>query len=191
MVEEGSAMSASEQTQMAGVDLLPAGKLATSITDNAVALPLLEASDIRWGAAVAPVEKAGDPPFVPVWSDGLGVFSLSDHPDEALLFATFLGTVGNELRLEITGDLPLNMRLAEEMNWAAGSDGRQEILAAVGTARPTLFIPNYFAVIDPIVEAFSGLMLEDGLSAQEAFDEVAPIVQENLDEAWATWDQIQ
>jgi ABC-type glycerol-3-phosphate transport system substrate-binding protein len=187
----GSAINASDATMMEGIDLLPTGQLATSIIDNVVALRLLEASGIRWGAAVVPVEKEGDLPFVPVWSDGLGVFSASDHPEEAKLFATFLGTEGSRLRMETTGDLPLNMRLAEELNWAGDSEGRQEILAAVQMARPAIFIPDYWGVIDPMVLAFDSLMIEDGLTAQEAFDEVAPLVQENLDESWATWDQIQ
>jgi hypothetical protein len=99
-----------------------------------------------------------------------------------------LGTTGNQLRLETTGDLPLNFTQAEQ--WAGDHEGRQEVLAAVQTARPALFIPDFWGVLDPINEAFDGLMLIDGLSAQEAFDEMAPIVQENLDEAWATWDQI-
>jgi multiple sugar transport system substrate-binding protein len=190
MRTNGVVISGAEASQLAGVDLLAGGKLATSITDNAVALPLLEASGINWGATVPPVEQAGDLPWVPLWSDGLGVFAQSDNPEEAALFAIFLGTVGNELRLEITGDLPLNMTLAEEANWAGDSGGRQEILAAVQTAREPLFIPNFWGVVDPIAEAFDGLMLEDGLSAQEAFDEVTPYIQENLDEAWEVWDVV-
>src|SRR5690606_21129103 len=100
MRTNGVVISSAEASQLAGVDLLAGGKLATSITDNAVAVPLLEASGINWGATVPPVEQAGDLPWVPLWSDGLGVFAQSDNPEEATLFALFLGTVGNELRLE-------------------------------------------------------------------------------------------
>jgi multiple sugar transport system substrate-binding protein len=191
MRAQGSVISASEASMVEGLDLLSEGKLATSIIDNVVAVRQLETAGIRWGAAVPPVEKAGDLPWVAMWTDGFGVFSQSAHPDEAKLFVTFLGTEGNRLRTEVTGDLPLNMRLAEELNWAGDSEGRQEVLAAVQTARPVLFIPDFWDVIGPIGEGFDGLMLEDGLSAQEAFDEIAPLIQENLDAAWATWDQIQ
>lgn len=191
MRADGSVISASEASLIGGIDLLSAGQLATSITDNAVAIPQLEANGVRWGAAVPPVEQEGDLPWVPLWSDGLGVFSQSQHPEEAALFATFLGTVGNEMRMEVTGDLPLNMRLAEETNWAGESEGRQEVLAAVQTARPPLFIPDYWGVTEPMWEAFSLLMLEDGMSATDAFNEIAPIMQENLDEAWETWDALQ
>jgi multiple sugar transport system substrate-binding protein len=191
MRAQGSVISATDASLVAGVDLLSTGQLATSIIDNAVAVPQLEEVGINWGAAVPPVEQAGDLPWIPLWSDGLGVFTQSDSPEEAALFATFLGTVGNELRLEVIGDLPLNMSLAEEAGWAAESAGRQEVLEAVQVARPPLFIPDYWGVLDPMNEAFSGLMLEDGMSAQDAFNEIAPIVQDNLDEAWETWDSIQ
>jgi ABC-type glycerol-3-phosphate transport system substrate-binding protein len=188
---QGSAMTAGDLSMVEGLDLLSTGNLATSIIDNVVAVPQLETAGIRWGAAVPPVEQAGDLPWIPMWTDGLAVFSGSDHPDEAKLFVAFLGTEGNRLRMEITGDLSLNMRLAEELNWVGDSEGRQEVLAAVQTARPALFVPDFWTVIEPINEAFDGYMLEDGLSAQEALDEVAPILQENLDQAWATWDQFQ
>ncbi len=191
MFEAGSIISSSDAAMVEGIDLMPAGKVAMSITDNAVAMPLLETAGVRWGAAVPPVEVAGQPSRVALWSDGLGVFTGSNQQEAATLFALFLATRGNELRIETTGDLPLNMRLAEESNWAGESEGRQEILAAVQTARPDIFVPDFWGVSDPVNEAFSLLMLEDGLSAQEAFDEVAPIIQENLDEAWVTWDQIQ
>lgn len=190
MHTNGSIISASEASLVAGADLLSTGRLATSIIDNAVAVPQLEAQGINWGAAVPPVEKAGDLPWVALWSDGLGVFNLSAHKDEAAMFATFLGTRGNELRLEVTGDLPLNMRLAEEANWAGDSEGRKEVLAAVKTARAPLFIPDYWGVLDPVWDVISGLMLEDGMSAQDALNEVTPDVQDNLDEAWHTWEQV-
>lgn len=188
MMAQGSAISASESAQFTGVDLISTGQLATAIIDNVVAIAQLETAGVRWGATVVPVEKEGDAPWVAVWSDGLGVFTGSNTPEEATLFALFLGTKGNEMRLQITGDLPLNLTQAEA--WAGDHEGRQEALAAVQMARPPLFIPDFWGVMDPINEAFDGLMLLDGLSAQEAFDEMAPIVQENLDEAWATWDQI-
>ncbi len=189
MIAQGSAISASDAAQFTGVDLISTGQLATAIIDNVIAIAQLETAGVRWGAAVVPVEKAGDAPWVAVWSDGLGVFSGSNTPDEAKLFATFLGTTGNQLRLDITGDLPLNLTLADD--WAGDHEGRQEVLAAVQQARPALFIPDFWGVLDPINEAFDGLMMIDGFPAQDAFDEMAPTVQENLDDAWETWDQIQ
>lgn len=191
MYEQGSVISESQAELLASTDLLTTGNLATSIIDNVVAMAQLEQAGVRWGAAVPPVEKAGDLPYIAMWSDALGVFTSSQHPEEAKLFVTFLGTEGNRLRVETSGDLPLNMKLAEEMNWAGESEGRQELLAAVQTARPALLVPDFWTVLDPVFEMFYGLMLEDGLSAQDAFAETTPLIQEELDAAWETWDQIQ
>ncbi len=190
MRAQGSVISAADASLVAGADLLSSGQLATSIIDNAVAVPQLEAQGVNWGAAVPPVEKAGDLPWVALWSDGLGIFKLSQHQEAATEFALFLATRGNELRMSVTGDLPLNMKLAQDQNWAGDSQGRKDVLAAVKTARPPLFIPDYWGVLDPVWEAFNGMMIEDGMSAQDALNEITPEVQDNLDEAWATWDQV-
>jgi multiple sugar transport system substrate-binding protein len=172
-------------------DLLASGQLAMGVTDSVLAQPLLDAAGIRWGAAPPPVEQAGDPAWVYTGSDELGVFLGTDYPEEAIDFVIFWGTEGNRMRAEVDG-LPLNMRLAEELNWAGESEGRQEMFAAIQISRPSLFVPEVFsAVFDPIAEAFNGLILEDGLSAQDALNEIAPIAQDNLDQAWETWDQIQ
>lgn len=190
MIASGSVLTTADTSLVPQEDLLASGQLAMAVTDTVVAQPLLENAGIRWGVAVPPVEKAGDLPWVYTGSDELAAFSGSDHPEEAKLFIIFYGTEGNRIRFETSGDLPLNMRLAEELDWAGANEGRQEMLAVVQLSRPSLFVPDWFTVIDPLSEAIN-LMIEDGLSAQEALDEMAPIVQETLDEAWATWEQIQ
>ncbi len=190
MYRSGTVLTAANIGTASPSDLLVTGQLAMAVTDTVIAQPQLEAAGIRWGAAPPPVEQAGDLPWVYTGSDELGVFSGSAHPEEAKLFVTFFGTVGNQMRLALDG-LPLNMRMAEDQNWAGDSEGRQEMLAALQTSRPSLFVPDAWSVIDPVTEALDELMVEDGLSAQEALDETAPIIQENLDQAWTTWDQIQ
>jgi multiple sugar transport system substrate-binding protein len=191
MYADGSVLTGENANMESAANLLVSGQLAMAITDSVLAQPMLEASGIRWGAAVPPVEKAGDPPWAYTGSDELAAFSGSDHPDEAILFVLFYGTEGNRLRYEFTDGLPLNMRLAEELNWAGDNEGRQEMLAAIQTARPSLFVPDWFLVIEPLNEALDGLMIEDGLSAQEALDEIAFVIQDELDRAWEAWDQIQ
>lgn len=190
MTASGSALTTADTSLVSQEDLLASGQLAMAVTDTVVAQPLLENAGIRWGAAVPPVEKDGDLPWAYTGSDELAAFSGSDHPEEAKLFVIFYGTEGNRIRFETSGDLPLNMRMAEDLNWAGESEGRQEMLAALQTSRPSLFVPDWFTVIDPLSEAIN-LMVEDGLSAQEAIGEMAPVVQDSLDEAWASWDQIQ
>jgi multiple sugar transport system substrate-binding protein len=116
----GSAMSSSEGAlvQMEGTDLLVQGRLATTIVDNIVSIPAVETAGIPWGAAIVPTEAKGDETWTTTWTDGFGVLGTSKHPDEALKFIAYMGTKGNELRLEM-GDMPLNMKLAEQ--WAGCS----------------------------------------------------------------------
>ena len=112
----------------------------------------------------------------------------SDNIEEALLFVLFWGTEGNRIRAE-AGGLPLNMRLAEEMNWAEGSVGRQELLATIRLGRATVFVPTVWNAYEHISETLNSLMIEDGIPAQEALDEIAPVIQDDLDQLWETWEQ--
>lgn len=184
----GSAMSTSEgaMVQMEGTDLLVQGRLATTIVDNIISIPAVEAAGIRWGAAIVPTEAKGDTPWTTTWTDGFGVLSTSKHPDEALKFVAFMGTKGNDLRLEL-GDLPLNMTLAEQ--WAGESEGRKQAAAAISYAGENLFCPGYWEAVPLVEDAFTS-MLEDGVPAKEALDAIAPEIQNVLDETWATFDEI-
>ena len=159
-------------------------------SDDIVAIPLLEAQNIRYGAAPPPVEQAGDKPFIITWTDAFGVFSQSKHPQEAKDFLAFLATEGNKLRLEATDVVPLNTSLATQLNWGGKNDGRKEVLQALGTARPTVFVPGFYEITGPIGDAFN-LMVEGQSSAPDAMNEAALQVQDGLDKAWTTWDQIK
>ena len=186
--EDGSVISASDSASMEGIDLLATGKLATSIIDNVIAIETLEESGINWGAALVPVEQKGDKAWVSTWTDGFGVFSKSKHPEEALLFLSYMGTKGQDARLAL-GDLPLDMTLADE--WAGDSSGRQEAIAAIKLARPNVFVPGYWDTVGLLWDAFNGSILEDKRPVKEVMDEYAPQMQETLDQAWETWDSIK
>ena len=114
----------------------------------------------------------------------------SDNLEEALQFILFWATEGNRMRAE-AGGLPMNMRMAEEMNWAEGSEGRQELLEAINLGRSTVFVPTVWGAYGEIAEAINSLMIEDGIPAQEALDEIAPVIQDDLDQLWETWDTFQ
>ena len=189
MFHNGTGLTVTEAGPQAA-DLLASGKVAMAVGDSVVFQPLLENTGIRWGASAPPVEKAGDKPWVYTGSDELGVFKGSAHPEEAMKFVIFYGTEGNKMRLAADG-LPLNMKLAEEGNWAGDSEGRQEMLAAAQSARPTVFVPEWYFVYDYLDEALNGRMIEDGATAQDALNEIAPDVQDDLDQKWETWEQIQ
>jgi multiple sugar transport system substrate-binding protein len=190
MQKDGSVMTAAESQLMEGTDLLAQGKLATSIIDNAVAIPTLEKAGIKWGAAPPPVEKKGDLPFTPTWTDSYGVFTAADHPDEAREFLAYLIKVGNEIQLEL-GNLSLNLKLAEEKNYAGDSEGRKEALQAIQVGgREILDVPGFWDVIDPTWDGFNQIV-EEGRTAEEVLNEIAPIMQETLDQNWETWNSIQ
>ncbi len=171
-------------------DMLASGQLAMAMADSPIAQPLLEAAGVNWGAAPPPVESEGDPAWVYTGSDELMALSGSDNLEEALQFILFWATEGNRMRAE-AGGLPMNMRMAQEMNWAQGSEGRQELLDAIGLGRSTVFVPTVWGAYGEIAEAINSLMIEDGMPAQEALDEVAPAIQEDLDELWETWDNFE
>ena len=76
------------------------------IIDNIVAIPDLEKAKINWGAAPVPVEKKGDKAWVSVWTNSMGVFTQSKHPQEALEFIAYTATDGNQLRVDF-GSYPL------------------------------------------------------------------------------------
>ena len=190
LVGDGSGLQVTEADLVQAQDLMATGRLAIAVGDSVLYQPVLEQAGINWGAAPAPVEQEDTPAWVYTGSDELAAFSGSQNLEAAKEFVTFWGTEGNRMRLEADG-LPLNMRMAEELNWAGESEGRQEMFEAIQLGRPTVFIPEWYLVNGPVEEALNGLMIEDGLSAQEALDEVTPLVQDVLDENWETWEQIE
>lgn len=105
-----------------------------------------------------------------------------------MLFVAFNTTEGQRIRFEITGDMPLSQAVADEVNWASGIPGREEALEVVANARPAVFIPNRWDTVGPLYDAY-GLIVGGDLTAQQALDEAQPALQQDLDNAWETWDQ--
>ena len=189
MIAEGHAPSPSDNDLFGDADMAAQGQQAMWLIDNIIGVESLEAvENINWGVAPVPVEKAGDEAWVSSWTDSFGVFSESDNPEAAMKFITFLATDGSRLRVE-TGGIPLDLKVAEEMNWAGDSVGRQELVEVMGTGRQGIFIPGVWDVIDPMWDMWD-ILIEDGGSAQEAFEETAVYVQENLDASWETYESI-
>ena len=143
--------------------------MAMTFVDNVKAIPTLEKANIPWGAAPTPVEKDGDLPWVSSWTDLWGVFSDSQHAEAAKEFVAFVGTEGNRLRAQ-TGQMPLNK--------------------VIKLARPAIVLPaNIFSIDGPLWDEF-GLIIDGEKTAQQALDEAAPDIQNNLDRAWSTWEEI-
>jgi len=169
-----------------GVDFFSEGQLAMVITDFQ-SLFKIEKAKINYGVAHPPAPD-GVQPFFNVWTDSIGVFTKAAHPDEAKLFVAFQGTEGQRVRVEKTGDVPVSSAVAEELNWAGDVPGRHEALEVLTHARPNVYVPNRWDVAGPLFDAF-GYIVSKEKSAQDALDEAAPLMQENLDKAWADWEK--
>jgi multiple sugar transport system substrate-binding protein len=169
-----------------GRDYFAEGKLAMVITDFQD-LDKVEKAGINYGTTAVPTPAGVDPYFF-VWTDSVGVMASSDHPDEAKEFIAYLTTEGQKIRYQASGDLPLNLQTAKDVNWAEGIPGREDGLEVLSHARPLVFVPNRWDVVGPYYDAWD-LVLGGDKTAQEAMDDAAPAIQENLDNAWADWDQ--
>ncbi len=168
-----------------GVDFFSQGQLAMVVTDFQ-SLFKIENANINYGVAHPPSPE-GVQPFFNVWTDSIGVFAGAPHPEEAKLFVAFQGTEGQRVRVEVTGDVPVSSAVAEELDWASDIAGRHEALQVLEHARPNVNMPNRWEVAGPLFDAF-GYIVSEEKSAQEALDEAAPLMQENLDKEWADWE---
>jgi len=167
-----------------GTDYFARGQLAMVVTDFQ-SLKKIENAGINYGVTGSPT-ATGVEPWFNVWTDSIGAFANTEHPKEAEAFITFLATEGQTLRVRSTGDLPLDTKVAEDLNWAGGVPGREEGLQVLQHARQGVFVPNRWDTFGPIFDAYS-LIVSGDKSAQEALDAAAPAIQENLDKAWDDW----
>jgi multiple sugar transport system substrate-binding protein len=197
MIRDGSAPSPSSidgigipgGINVAGNELLAQKRVAMSICDTTV-FTRLEEEGIRWGVAPLPV-PVGTKAWVPSWTDKWGVFTASQHPQEALDFIAFIATEGNAIRASRLDTLPLNTAVAQETNWAKDDEGRKQILEVTNLARPGLFFPGMWDAMNAALDDTFLDVVEGQLSAQESLDQAVPTMQKVLDESWETWDQIK
>lgn len=177
--------------EAAGVDsaaLLATHQLAMAILDN-YSLGELQEQGVDVGVAPTPVERKGDLVHVGTWMDSWGVTTKSAHPDEAKELVAWIATEGNKVRAE-AGTLPLDVQLARDSGWAAGAPERQKLVDLAAEARPGFFVPGLFGALSATLEeAFEGII--DSGDAAGALHDAAPILQEDLDKGWQTWESIQ
>ena len=169
-----------------GRDYFSRGELGMVITDFQD-LDKVEKAGINWGATASPT-PAGEDPYFFVWTDSVGVMASSDYPEEAKDFIAFLATRGQEIRVETSGDIPLDLQVAEEIDWAQGVPGREDGMEVLSNARTAVFVPNRWDVIGPYYDAW-GYVVGGEKGAQEALDEANTAIQENLDKAWEDWEE--
>ena len=167
-----------------GRDYFAKGQLAMVITDFQD-LDKVDNAGINWGTTAVPT-PAGVTPYFFVWTDSVGVMASSDNPEQAKDFIAYLTTQGQQIRYETSGDIPLDLAEAEAVNWAQGIPGREEGLEVLSHARPLVFVPNRWDVAGPYYDAW-GFVLGGEKTAQEALDDAAPAMQDNLDKEWENW----
>jgi multiple sugar transport system substrate-binding protein len=169
-----------------GRDYFARGELAMVITDFQD-LDKVDNAGINWGST-APPTPAGVEPYFFVWSDNVAAMANTEHPDEAEAFIAYVTTEGQRIRYEESGEMPLDLAIAEEVNWAQGVPGREDGLEVLSHARPLVFVPNRWDVAGPYYDAW-GFVLDGAKTAQEALDDAAPAMQDNLDKEWEAWEE--
>ncbi len=170
-------------------DLMPTHQLGMTPAD-ATALPDLEANGVDVGIAPPYVEQAGDPFWVPQWTDAWGVPTKSAHPDEAKQFIVWVATEGQKVRAE-AGNLPLDIKLATTLDWAGDSPEKQALVAMAAKGRPFLFVPGAAADISPIIDDAWSQVVENEADAESIVKDTAQTIQDQLDKNWAAWERIQ
>ncbi len=169
-----------------GRDFFAQGKLAMVVTDYQD-LDKVENAGINYGSMASPTPPDEQPYFF-VWTDSVGVMASSDHPEESKDFIAFLTTEGQTIRYQESGDMPLNLQTAKDVDWTNGVPGREDGLEVLSHARPAVFVPNRWDVIGPYYDAW-GFVIGGEKTAQEALDDANPAIQENLDKAWEDWEE--
>jgi multiple sugar transport system substrate-binding protein len=196
MVKDGYAPSSSTLSSLGlwfdAADLMAQGKIAMQITDNFQGVELLEAQGIKYGVAPVPVENGDAAPWVPSWTDAWGIFAASDAQEAGYKFLKFTIENAGLLRAEV-GALPLSVKDAEATGWDSQgyAQGREDILDVVGLARPNIFVPGFWNVTWVLEDAFIEISEAGDTTAQEALNDVASTMQEQLDLEWETWDSIE
>ena len=167
-------------------DFFQQGVLAMAVADFDSA-DQFENAGINYGVT-GPPTPPGVEPFFDVYGDNTAVFVSSDQPEEAKEFVAFLATEGQRIAYETEGSIPIDNTLAEAVDWANGIPGREDILEVLSNARPPIFIPNKWDTFGPFFDAWS-YTLDGEKTPQEALDDAAAAIQENLDRAWENWDE--
>lgn len=190
MARDGAGLTAAEEEAAAleTADLLATHQLAMAIEDN-LAYAELQGQGANVGIAPVPVERKGDQIWVPTWMDSWGVTAKGAHPEEAKALAAWIATEGNKVRAD-AGSPPLDTTIARDSGWAEGVPERQTLLALADAARPGLFVPGFFGALSSTLEDAFAQVVDSG-DAGSALRDAAPILQEDLDQEWVTWESIQ
>ena len=122
-----------------------------------------------------------------MWTTASARWPSSEHPDEAKDFIAYLTTEGQRIRYEISGDIPLDLAIAEDVDWASGIPGREDGLEILSHARPLVFVPNRWDVAGPYYEAW-GLVLAGGRPRGRRWTTRRPRSRRTR-QSWQDWEE--
>jgi multiple sugar transport system substrate-binding protein len=188
MCEDGVSPLPADTELVQPADMLGAGTVAMAVTDYEYAANALEKAGYKWGAAPPPVEQATDPTWVFVGTDQYGAFTKAANPTAAKALVAYIGNEGNQLRVDVADQPPLNQTLLGQ--WAKEDVSRKEVVAVLNTSTaPGLFVPGFWELAAPLMDQFS--QMADGGAKASALNEEAPALQDKLNKEWETWNGIK
>jgi ABC-type glycerol-3-phosphate transport system substrate-binding protein len=166
-------------------DYFARGNLAMAVVDLD-SVKEFEKAGINYGFT-GPATPPGVVPHFDVYSDNTGVLASSAHPKEAEKFLAFLTTQGQRIAYNTEGSIPIDNKVAKQVNWAHGHPGRQDVLEILPHATPPVFTPP---AMDwgPFYDALN-YMVSGQKTAAQALHDAIPALQSNLDKAWQIWDE--
>jgi multiple sugar transport system substrate-binding protein len=194
LVRDGLAPNSSVMEAFAaGVsDMFIQGKLAMTQSDFSAAMDF-QANNLNFGVAPFWV-ISGSESFVDTWTAPWGTFVESPHPTEALEFIKFLATDAQQIRPRVSSDPPFNMKVAEEINWGADDEIKQQYLEVLKLAKPQGPPPHPFFVMPEGAyeagEIFRLMTVEGQTDAQPLLDAEAEKTQPLLEEGWRLWEEM-
>ena len=170
-----------------GRDYFAQGQLAMVITDFQD-LQKVENAGINYGTTAVPTPAGVDPYFF-IWSDSVGVMAELGAPRRGEGVHRLPDDRGAaDPATRPTGTSRSISRRPRRSTGRQGIPGREEGLEVLSHARPLVFVPDRWDVVGPYYDAW-GFVIGGEKAAQEALDEAAPAIQENLDKAWSAWEQ--
>lgn len=187
LINDGFAPDVGILETISSTDLFAEGRIAMSFSDFS-AVPTYQESDIDFGMAPMVVAE-GQEDFVDTWTAPWGTFTESPHPEQALQFLEFIATEAQRVQMETTPDPPLSTKVAEEAGYGDDDPIKAEFLQVLENARAGVFTPPGEEQWDPD-EVLRLLTVEGETDAQPIVDDMAARAQEQLDEVWARWEDL-
>lgn len=185
MVADGASPPAGAVDTLGGGEataLLIDGRVAMLIADN-YAIDTFEQEEVNYGIAPTPIVE-GNEPWIVSWTNGYGIPSESEHPEESAKFLAYMLQEGQEIQAGY-GIMPIKIDTAEA--WADTPE-RQQLFEVNSLIRTSVFNPNQWAWNAPIIDALTEAL--NGGAVEPLLAEAEPKAQQGNDTTWEQFDQV-